>query len=121
MKIEFAVPFRRVPAPMTVVAEPAPEPRAERRESRGFWRSRTSWTRWSGRAQSPVTASLLAWATSPRRVLLKSWFCCIWHRRFRSTFCFSPRPTLDSSASWGCERSRVSRAGIASANFSRAS
>lgn len=26
MKIEFAVPFRRVPAPMTGVAEPAPEP-----------------------------------------------------------------------------------------------
>ena len=25
VKIEFAVPFRRVPAPMTLVAEPAPE------------------------------------------------------------------------------------------------
>ena len=26
MKIEFTVPFRRVPAPMTLLAEPAPEP-----------------------------------------------------------------------------------------------
>src|ERR1035437_7372882 len=33
-------------------------------------------------------------------------------------FCFSPPRTPDSSPSWDCERSRVSHAGIGSANFS---
>ncbi len=79
MKIEFTVPFRRVPAPGTLLVE----------------RSRD-------------------WVTFPRRALRKSWFWCIWRRRSRNTFCFSPRVTLGSSPSWSCARSRVSRAGIGS-------
>ena len=96
MKLEFTVPFRRVPAPRTLLAERIPEPRVVRPESRGFWRWRTNWTRWFDRVRSPITANSPVWDTFPRRALLKSWFCCIWRPRFRNTFCFSPRAMIES-------------------------
>ena len=114
MKIEFTVPFRRAPAPGTLLVEPPPQvqgrpPRIARLVALAH------------KLDALVRSGAITYAElarlghiSPRRVLRKSWFWCIWRRRSRNTFCFSPRVTLGLSPSWGCARSRVSRAGIAS-------
>ena len=118
MKIEFTMPFRRVPAPMILLAELTPElnfrpPRIARllalaHKVEGLVRSGSI----TGYGELARLGHISPARLSQIMVLLHL------APSIQDTFYSSPRPTLDSSASWDCEGSRVNRAGIASVYFS---
>jgi len=119
MKIEFTVPFRRVPSPLALVVEPAPDPQSNPpRIARllALAHKLDALVR-SGAVTGYAELARLG-HISPWHALRKSWFYCIWLRRSRNTSCFSPQVTPASSANRACARSRGSRAGIASTSFS---
>jgi hypothetical protein len=118
MKLHFTVPFRRVLAPRIISIAPPTEPQGRAPRIARLLALAHKQTRWFVPARSPTTPNWRAWVTFRQRASVKSWFCCIWPLRSRNTFSFFHRPTPDSSPNGDCARSRVSRAGTGSANYS---
>jgi hypothetical protein len=118
MKIEFTVPFRRVPTPLSIVAEPTPGPLGHPPRIARLIALAHKLDALVRSEAFTATPNSRAWVTCPRRALLKLWSCCIWRPRSRNTFYSSPQGTRASLPSCRCARSPGSRAGIANRNFS---